>query len=66
MRISIADVFGRSGDVIDCGVFPVFGVELTPSLYPDLQNRTLKHPPTSRTFPSQFAAQTERKAGCTN
>jgi len=50
------------GDVIDCGVFPVFGVELTPSLYPDLQIPALKHPPTSRIFLGQLGVGAEPKA----
>jgi hypothetical protein len=50
------------GDVIDRGVFPKFGVELTPSLYPDLQIPALKHPPTSRIFLGQFGVGAEPKA----
>jgi len=58
--------FDRFEDVINCGVFLGFGVELTPPLYPDLQIPALKHPPTSRVFLGPFAVNSEPKTGRTN
>jgi hypothetical protein len=42
--------YGRFEDVDSEGAFSAFDAWMTSLFYPDVQNRALKHPPTSRVF----------------
>jgi hypothetical protein len=44
--------YGCFEGVIAVPAFAGVGARLTSLFYPDVQNRALKHPPTSRAFPS--------------